>query len=105
MSMFKMTVFAIRDNRDILGHLEADAEGTLIRFMRRVKEAFENREYLEDVVEDLPPNSMRFVAIDGSATDIRFITVNGTMMMFSGDDTVTGLFPIVTVLGHFLRVN
>ena len=105
MSMFKMAVFAIRDNRDILGHLEADAEGTLIRFMRRVKEAFENREYLEDVVEDLPPNSMRFVAIDGSATDIRFITVNGTMMMFSGDDTVTGLFPIVTVLGHFLRVN
>lgn len=105
MSMFKMTVFAIRDNRDILGHLEADAEGTLIRFMRRVKEAFENREYLEDVVEDLPPNSMRFVAIDGSATDIRFITVNGTMMMFSGGDTVTGLFPIVTVLGHFLRAN
>lgn len=105
MSMFKMAVFAIRDNRDILGHLEADAEGTLIRFMRRVKEAFENREYLEDVVEDLPPNSMRFVAIDGSATDIRFITVNGTMMMFSGGDTVTGLFPIVTVLGHFLRAN
>ncbi len=105
MSMFKMAVFAIHDNRDILGHLEADAEGTLIRFMRRVKEAFENREYLEDVVEDLPPNSMRFVAIDGSATDIRFITVNGTMMMFSGGDTVTGLFPIVTVLGHFLRAN
>ncbi len=105
MSMFKMAVFAIRNNRDILGHLEADAEGTLIRFMRRVKEAFENREYLEDVVEDLPPNSMRFVAINGSATDIRFITVNGTMMMFSGDNTVTGLFPIVTVLGHFLRAN
>lgn len=105
MSVFKMAVFAIRDDRDILGHLEADAEGTLIRFMRRVKEAFENREYLEEVVEDLPPNSMRFVAIDGSATDIRFITVNGTMMMFSGDDTVTGLFPIVTVLGHFLRAN
>lgn len=105
MSMFKMAVFAIRDNRDILGHLEAGAEGTLIRFMRRVKEAFENREYLEDVVEDLPPNSMRFVAIDGSTTDIRFITVNGTMMMFSGDNTVTGLFPIVTVLGHFLRAN
>lgn len=105
MSVFKMTVFAIRNNRDILGHLEADAEGTLIRFMRRVKEAFENREYLEDVVEDLPPNSMRFVAIDGSATDIRFITVNGSNMMFSGDRTVTGLFPIVTVLGHFLRAN
>lgn len=105
MSMFKMTVFAIRNNRDILGHLEADAEGTLIRFMRRVKEAFENREYLEDVVEDLPPNSMRFVAIDGPATDIRFITVNGSNMMFSGDNTVTGLFPIVTVLGHFLRAN
>lgn len=105
MSMFKMTVFAIRNNRDILGHLEADAEGTLIRFMRRVKEAFENREYLEDVVEDLPPNSMRFVAIDGYATDIRFITVNGSNMMFSGDNTVTGLFPIVTVLGHFLRAN
>ncbi|ELF4299999.1 hypothetical protein RNF90_000114 [Shigella flexneri] len=105
MSMFKMTVFAIRNNRDILGHLEADTEGTLIRFMRRVKEAFENREYLEDVVEDLPPNSMRFVAIDGSATDIRFITVNGANMMFSGDNTVTGLFPIVTVLGHFLRAN
>lgn len=105
MSMFKMTVFAIRNNRDILGHLEADAEGTLIRFMRRVKEAFENREYLEDVVEDLPPNSMRFVAIDGSATDIRFIIVNGANMMFSGDNTVTGLFPIVTVLGHFLRAN
>lgn len=105
MSMFKMTVFAIRNNRDILGHLEADAEGTLIRFMCRVKEAFENREYLEDVVEDLPPNSMRFVAIDGSATDIRFITVNGANMMFSGERTVTGLFPIVTVLGHFLRAN
>lgn len=105
MSMFKMAVFAIRNNRDVLGHLEADAEGTLIRFMRRVKEAFENREYLEDVVEDLPPNSMRFVAIDGSATDIRFITVNGANMMFSGDNTVTGLFPIVTVLNHFLRAN
>lgn len=105
MSMFKMAVFAIRNNRDILGHLEAGAEGTLIRFMRRVKEAFDNREYLVEVVEDLPPNSMRFVAIDGSATDIRFITVNGTMMMFSGDNTVTGLFPIVTVLGHFLRAN
>lgn len=105
MSMFKMAVFAIRNNRDVLGHLEADAEGTLIRFIRRVKEAFENREYLEDVVEDLPPNSMRFVAIDGSATDIRFITVNGANMMFSGDNVVTGLFPIVTVLGHFLRAN
>lgn len=105
MSMFKMAVFAIRNNRDILGHLEADAEGTLIRFMRRVKEAFENREYLESGVEDLPPNSMRFVAIDGPATDIRFITVNGSNMMFSGDNTVTGLFPIVTVLGHFLRAN
>lgn len=103
MNMFKMTVFAIRNNRDTLGHLEADAEGTLIRFMRRVKEAFEKREYLEDVVEDLPPNSMRFVAIDGSATDIRFITVNGSNMMFAGDNTVTGLFPIATVLNHFYK--
>ena len=76
MCMFKMAVFAIRNNRDILCHLEADAEGTLIRFMRRVKEAFDNREYLVEVVEDLPPNSIRFVTIDGAASDIRFSTVN-----------------------------
>lgn len=105
MSIFNMSVNGVANNRYITGLLSANADATLVRFMREVKVAHEANELIDMSVNNLPAGAMQFIPLRGENSDVSRIEVVANNVIFANDHFVSSAIPVNVVLRYFRQTD